>query len=82
MKAISTIKSMLGNNRKSEEEQQLMLTPYLLAKTPQRDKKSQLSTKQRLVEVNIPTNITMNTLTTMTITIMTITTMTTIMIRS
>jgi hypothetical protein len=73
---------LLGNNKKLGEEQQLILTPYLQAKTPQRNKKSQLSTKQRLVEVNIPTNITMNTLTTMTNTIMTITTMTTIKIRS
>jgi len=78
---------LLGNNKKLEEEQQLILTPYLLAKTPQRDKKSQLSTKQRLVEVNMTTNMTRNTITTMIITIMiitimTITTMTTIMIRS
>jgi hypothetical protein len=76
------MKSLLGNNKKSEEEQQLILTPYLLVKTPQRDKKPQLSTKQRLVEVNMTTNMTRNTLTTMTITSMTITTMTTIMIRS
>jgi len=78
---------LLGNNKKLEEEQQLILTPYLLAKTPQRDKKSQPSTKQRLVEVNMTTNMTRNTITTMIITIMiitimTITTMTTIMIRS